>query len=147
MFKICHFSITTQEDATGRKFSHQPLPVPSIWPHRRRWFEIYIDGLCSDIYCGKHPHPRRATFDRYIDRKRKRRRCTITSQNCETNRITTTAREMSLNLSHITGCPNSCAYGLRHPIFLLVLARQPLWVYGVPSSLSRTPLDSIPLDG
>jgi len=93
----------------GRNFNHQPLPVPSIRSHRRRWFEIYIDGLCSDIYCGKHPHPRRATFDRYIDRKRKLRRCTNTSQNCETNRVTTTPSD----LSHIAGCPN----GLRHPIF------------------------------
>lgn len=109
MFEKCNFFINTQEDAKGRNFSHQTLPVPSIRSHRRCCFEIYIDGLYSDIYCGKHPHIRRATFDRYIDRKRKRRQCTNTSQNCETNRITTTTSEMSLHLSHITGCPKSCA--------------------------------------
>jgi len=129
MFERCHFLITTQGDAKGRNFSHQALPVPSIRSHRRRWFQIYIDGLCSDIYCGNHPHPRGATFDRYIDRKRKRRQCTSTSQNCETNRITSTTSEMSLDLSHITGCPKSCAYAPRRPVFFflssLVLARQP----------------------
>jgi hypothetical protein len=125
MFERCNFLITTQEDATGRNFSHQPLPAPCIRSQRRHGFEIYNDGLCSDIYCSKHPHPRRVTFDRYSDRKRKRRQCPNTSQNCGTNRITTTTSETSLNLSHITGCPRSCANGLRHPIlFFLVLARR-----------------------